>query len=327
MRINLILLAIALVGIMPAAGNPEKLKPGEFEWHPERSPNGPLLIVCSLDDQLLYAFRNGVQIGRSTMTMGSKAKPATTGVFYVFQSDIDPAAKRPIVDSLPIMRQLSTTGVSIPDPVEARRQRIRDAIQVPPAFANKLYAQMRRGATVAVTRKNTTPVISNAPSRVLLELSAPVTGGRAIPKGRPFWEPEKSPTGPISILLSYADKTIYVWRSGIQIGQCPVDFTVPADRLPDGAFLMLDGVESPDPKHPGRAHRPWSVLSLSGATLKGDAVHELRDSTILNPDFSKSLNEALTPGTLFLTTHEARKPENQNRGIDIGPMNDLPIRD
>lgn len=45
--------------------NPDKLAPGEFEWRPERSPNAPLLIVCSLDDQLLYAFRNGVTSSNS----------------------------------------------------------------------------------------------------------------------------------------------------------------------------------------------------------------------------------------------------------------------
>ena len=29
-------------------GTQAKLEPGQFEWHPERSPEGPLLVVCTL---------------------------------------------------------------------------------------------------------------------------------------------------------------------------------------------------------------------------------------------------------------------------------------
>ena len=324
MRLILISFFISILSVGLASGDPKKLSPGGFEWQPELSPSGPLLIVCSLDDQMLYAFRNGVQIGRSSMVLGSPENPASTGVFYVLHSDVDPASRVSKQKDLPFVRQLAWTGISIPAPAEIGRPKSRDSIQLPPAFSKKLYAQMKSGATVAITKKNSVPTRSNAPSTILLQSSSPEPQDRAIPKGRAIWEPHKSTTGAISILLSYADKTLYVWRSGIQIGQCPVAFGTDAEKLPGGAFLMLDGPEKPNPKDPTQMIRPWSILSLTGSGIEGDAVTRLRDSLLLNTEFREILSEILEPGTLFLATHHSSTPENQLGGMNIGTMDDLP---
>jgi hypothetical protein len=48
-----------------------KLKPGEYVWEPERAPEGPLLIVASITEQVAYVYRNGIlyrQAGRSNDT-------------------------------------------------------------------------------------------------------------------------------------------------------------------------------------------------------------------------------------------------------------------
>ena len=38
------------------------LKPGQYVWEPERAPEGPLLIVASIPEQVAYVYRNGVCI-------------------------------------------------------------------------------------------------------------------------------------------------------------------------------------------------------------------------------------------------------------------------
>jgi hypothetical protein len=35
------------------------LKPGDYVWHPELAPAGPVVVLVSLPDQLLYVYRNG----------------------------------------------------------------------------------------------------------------------------------------------------------------------------------------------------------------------------------------------------------------------------
>ena len=43
------------------------LKPGEYVWEPERAPEGPLLIVASVTEQVAYVYRNGIRIARSSV--------------------------------------------------------------------------------------------------------------------------------------------------------------------------------------------------------------------------------------------------------------------
>ncbi|HRF83503.1 MAG TPA: L,D-transpeptidase, partial [Pseudoxanthomonas sp.] len=40
-----------------APRGPLDLKPGEFLWHPEIAPEGPVVLVVSLDQQLAYVYR------------------------------------------------------------------------------------------------------------------------------------------------------------------------------------------------------------------------------------------------------------------------------
>ena len=40
-------------------------------------------------------------------------------------------------------------------------------------------------------------------------------------KGQFSWMPEKSDHGPVSILFSSADKLVYVYRNGAEIGRAP----------------------------------------------------------------------------------------------------------
>ena len=46
------------------------LKPGEYVWEPERAPEGPLLIVASITEQVAYVYRNGIRIARSSVSTG-----------------------------------------------------------------------------------------------------------------------------------------------------------------------------------------------------------------------------------------------------------------
>src|ERR1700720_2648667 len=47
-----------------------EFKPGDYVWHPEISPAGPVVIIVSLPEQKMYVYRNGIRIGRSTVSSG-----------------------------------------------------------------------------------------------------------------------------------------------------------------------------------------------------------------------------------------------------------------
>ena len=70
-----------------ASNKPADLKPGQFEWHPDRSPSGPLAIIVSLTKQRVYVYRNGIQIGVSTCSTGKKDHETPTGVFTILEKE------------------------------------------------------------------------------------------------------------------------------------------------------------------------------------------------------------------------------------------------
>src|SRR6202023_3811456 len=67
-----------------------ELKPGDYVWHPEVSPAGPVVVFVSLPDQVVYVYRNGVRIGRSPVTGGKPGKEPPRGVFKGLQKTVRP---------------------------------------------------------------------------------------------------------------------------------------------------------------------------------------------------------------------------------------------
>ena len=44
------------------------LKPGEYWWKPQLSPSGPLVVLVSIPQQTMHVYRNGILIGRSSVS-------------------------------------------------------------------------------------------------------------------------------------------------------------------------------------------------------------------------------------------------------------------
>ena len=65
------------------------LQNGDYIWKPEISPAGPVLIIVSTRDQLLYVYRNGIRIGRSTVSTGRAGHRTPVGVFTILQKQVD----------------------------------------------------------------------------------------------------------------------------------------------------------------------------------------------------------------------------------------------
>ena len=59
------------------------LKPGEYWWHPELSPSGPLMVLVSVPEQTMHVYRNGILIGRSSISTGSQGHSTPGGVFSI----------------------------------------------------------------------------------------------------------------------------------------------------------------------------------------------------------------------------------------------------
>ena len=67
------------------AASSVSLETGDYVWHPETSPVGAVVIIVSLPDQVLTVYRNGIRIGRSTISSGKSGHDTPTGIFTILQ--------------------------------------------------------------------------------------------------------------------------------------------------------------------------------------------------------------------------------------------------
>jgi len=287
-----------------------KLAPGQFEWHPERSASGPVLMVVSIDDQMAYVYRNGVQIARSTVSTGRAGKETPTGVFTILQRRVDHESNVYVGAKMPYMQRLTWTGIAMHAGDLPGYPASGGCIRLPYAFSEKVYGVLSNGSTVAITKKGTIPSYSKKPANVLMASKA--KGGasnKAIPDptGRVMWNPGKSSTGPYSVLLSYADRTAYVWRNGVKIGQSPMGIA-PGANPPEGVFMKLEG---------GTGPTSWSVLSLSGGKVTGDPAGSIANNVSFPAEFRNKVRNILTPGTILLATRQSSNASTMSK-TDFG---------
>ena len=254
-----------------------------------------MLVVVSIDDQMAYVYRNGVQIARSTVSTGKPGKETPTGVFTILQRKVSHESSIYKGAQMPYMQRLTWSGVAMHAGDLPGYPASAGCVRLPYEFSQKVYGVMGMGTTVAITRKGARPASSGRPADVLLASRAGSADNRAIPdpEGRVVWNPGKSPSGPFSVLLSYADRTAYVWRNGVLIGQSPIG-VMPGSRPPEGVFVMLAG---------GPPNR-WSTLSLNGGQVSGDAAETIRSMVRIPEDFRSKVASCLTPGTILVATSE-----------------------
>ena len=265
---------------------PKELKPGDYVWHPEISPTGPVVVVISIPDQQLYVFRNGVRIGRTTVSTGTKGHATPTGVFTILQRKVDHESSIYKGAKMPHMQRLTWDGIAIHAGRLPGYPASHGCVRVPVEFAENLYSVTSIGTTVIIADDKSAPRTTTNPG--LLFAGA---DGRAAPAGPVVWQPEKAPEGPVSIVLSTADGAAYIYRNGVEIGRAPVGGLESVTG--SHAFSALEKVDA-------SGRRDWlSVTSVGGTTpdLKALATRMTVDAGIL-----ASTRALILPGTSLIIT-------------------------
>ena len=282
-----------------------KLDPGEYSWHPEISPAGPVSIVISLTDQLLYVYRNGVRIGRSTISSGKDGFETPTGFFTILEKDVVHHSTQYQEASMPFMERLTWDGVAIHGGNTPGFPESHGCVHVPMEFAQKLYQITDTGTTVLVTKAfapDTEPGIL-FPAQ---ETKKPTDSTPSLPPVNPgptnfTWKPESAKPGPVSIVFSTLNKQVCVYRNGIEIGRANVDVKgKPLRSMGNHVYIALND-KTPD------GHHKWKTLGALDSTDAPD-MDQLKKVMVVPTDFSNHLRDTITPGTTLLIT---------NQGVDI----------
>lgn len=308
--------------VATAPRGPADLKPGEYLWHPEISPSGPIVLVVSLDEQRAYVYRNGIAIGLSTISSGKAGHETPTGVFTILQKDKDHRSNLYNSAPMPYMQRLTWDGIALHGGSLPGHPASHGCVRLPQAFAQKLFSATQRGDTVVVADARSSPMTLAYPS-----VLAPVTRrGEVLPAasgnetGAAYWKEDGAAEGQVGVLVSLHDQRIYVLRDGVLIGESPLQATA----LPafDGTTLFVMGegytdVPSPLDDHQ-RLHR-WTAYPLLGqqpGAVGPDLLATPSLPMALPEDFARHLYAALVPGTtLLVTTLPAVRPSAAEPGL------------
>src|SRR5580700_3505043 len=200
----------------------DQLKQGQFEWMGEAVSSGPIVMVVSITEQKAYVYRNGVLIGATTVSTGRPGHLTPTGVFTVLQKQVE--HRSTIYDGapMPYMERLTWGGIALHAGGLPGYPESHGCIHLPTAFAQKLFELSTSGMTVVIGAEQKAPTRVAHPGYLA---PVQVVGGQPVervpfaPTEEDRWQPQLSPSGPVSIVLSQGSQRVVVYRNGIEIGR------------------------------------------------------------------------------------------------------------
>lgn len=282
------------------------LKAGDYVWTPAVAPAGPVVIIASLPEQTLYVYRNGIRIGRSSISSGKAGHRTPTGVFTILEKNVKHTSTIYKGASMPYMERLTWGGVAMHAGNLPGYPASHGCVRLPLDFAEKLYTVTTKGTTVIVTDGKAVNSITAKPG--LLLSGAAVDAPPDLTGGRFTWTPDKSPTGPVSILFSSADREAYVFRNGVEIGRASISGSEGAKG--SYAYSALSAV-NPDGSH------DWQALGSADDT-KAPNLKALAKHLVIPPDFLKLARGIVAPGsTLVITDRPINGDTHSGPGFSI----------
>ncbi len=150
--------------VMKAASD---LKPGEYTWHPDRQPEGPVAVVVSIPDQLVHVYRNGIRIAVSTCSTGKSGHSTPTGVFVVLQKDKNHHSSTYNNAPMPNMNRLTWSGIALHAGNLPGYPASHGCVRLPLDFSAKLFGITHLGTPVIIAGASSDPWELKHPGMVL----------------------------------------------------------------------------------------------------------------------------------------------------------------
>jgi lipoprotein-anchoring transpeptidase ErfK/SrfK len=286
-----------------ATGKPAgPLKPGEYWWNPRVSPAGPVVLLVSLPLQTMSVYRNGILVGRTSVSTGTKGHQTPTGVFTILEKKQTHRSKKYDNAPMPNMQRLTWSGIAMHSGNLPGYPASHGCVRMPYDFSTLVFGITGNGGTVVIgDDTKTQPHFAANPGVMLAPKDFSPEMLKPLGKGEYQWNPERSPSGPITILVSAADRTLYVYRNGEPIGRAAIEVD---GQLGGHVFTMLEGVTAEiSALVPGRPARIWMNVQ-SDATSRSSDAGALAKRIRVSPEFAGKVYDALKPGATIIVTDQ-----------------------
>ena len=269
------------------------LQPGEYWWAPRISPDGPVMILVSLPQQVMNVYRNGVLVARSSISSGMPGHSTPTGVFTILQKSAEHYSKTYDNAPMPYMQRLTWDGVAFHSGFLPGRAASHGCIRLPYEFSRKLFDLTNQGGTVVIGDEHSLRTSYAADPGLILPVLLPGAGQPLAP-GSYSWHPERSSSGPLTIIFSAADRMIYVYRNGTRIGRATARVGG-FGKFGNHVFTRVAPVGDTVSKN------RWMTVARQG---KADFtnIDSVRRRVDFSPEFRDILRGIVVPGTTLIVT-------------------------
>jgi hypothetical protein len=302
----------------PAGTDPAALRPGHFIWDASIAPDGPIVMVVSVSEQRADVYRNGVRIGVTTVSTGRPGHVTPTGVFTILNKDKDHHSRTYNDAPMPYSERLTWDGVALHAGGLPGYPESHGCVHLPTRFAQLLFGVTHVGMTVVIASDKTAPHEVSHPAflaPVAAVGGAPLTDPQ-LAAGQDFrWQPDSSPSGPVTLVLSGADKRMLVFRRGMEIGRAAVTVRDPQTPLGTEAFVLKQG-PSGTPRIDGPQDQRWMAIPLPGDPT-AQAELTVRERIQMPPAFVKSVAAVIGPGTTLYVTDAPVLEETTGKALNV----------
>ena len=287
----------------PADTPPSQLKPGEWIWGGDNKALGPMAVVVSLTEQRAYVYRNGILVAVSTVSTGKPGHETPTGVFTILQKDKDHHSSKYNDAAMPYQERLTWDGIALHAGGLPGYPESHGCVHLPSQFAELLFGATNMGMTVVIAEQGNAPVNVVHPSAI--SPINPLTGSADSlallgPNEQFRWQPELAQQGPLSMVLSTADRRLFVYRAGIEIGRSRIWFGPTPPSPGTHAYIVAAG-EVPVGQMPH-----WIRIGIPGHAEEAGTALTAQDIARVQipPAFVRDVLPLLTPGAVLLQTDE-----------------------
>src|SRR6516165_9351979 len=263
-----------------------KLGLGEYVWEPERAPEGPLLIVASITEQVAYVYRNGIRIARSNVSTGRPGHRTPTGVFTILEKEVHHTSSIYKGAEMPYMERVTWSGIALHAGDLPGYPDSHGCVRLPLEFSKLLFGVTMKGATVIIADTHSAPATTVHPG---LFFSRSGQESEPIAARQFDWNPDKSPSGPVSFIVTSADKTVYVYRNGVEIGRAGIPNAQVVSPLNDRVFSSLQGADA-------QGHVRWIEVTAAGTEGASESLFLMAQKSGLPSEFIAKAKTIIAPG-------------------------------
>lgn len=283
------------------------LRPGEYVWKPELSPEGPVVVVVSLPEQLTHVYRNGIAIGVTSCSTGKTGKRTPTGVFTILQKREKHFSSTYNNAPMPNMQRLTWKGIALHAGDLPGYPASMGCIRLPKEFSKLLFSVTHLGTPVIIADQKTKHSNLVNPGLILPEETTRIAEEKVDSlKGK---KPPESEPNTSSILVSGKDRKVYVMTEGKIVFESAIEIKEESRPLGNHLYSLLG------PNSDGKSFR-WVAFGFGGSPDQGKTVDRWNDETlgrIRVTDKEAALRVAgnLRKGTTMVITDFAAGPDTR----------------